>query len=134
MQQHTIRVSRKTADVTLLRFLSPEDKLIAERELNQSEVEQFAAEVESGYRVNATEPAVLVGLGRRLYEWLDGAEHRWLAGAMDGASGSSTGPSGGMTLRIDVAERLRHLPWELLFANGSFLCFNAQRPFTPARR
>jgi CHAT domain-containing protein len=41
--------------------------------------------------------------------------------------------SEGMTLRIDVAERLRHLPWELLYTDAAYLSSNALRLFTPAR-
>ncbi|HMZ18959.1 MAG TPA: CHAT domain-containing protein, partial [Blastocatellia bacterium] len=122
MQTYTIKVSPKTAQVTLLRFVSPDGQMIGERELNHAEVEQFVTEVEAAYKIN--EPN-LPALGRRLFEWLDGAEHRWLASALE--------QTAGLTLRIDVDGRLRHLPWELLFANGAYLCFNAVRPFTPAR-
>ena len=125
MEQYTITVSPKTADVTLLRLLSPAGQLIGERTLDRAEVERFAGEVERRYRVVSAESPGLAKLGQELFEWLDGAAHRWLASSMAGASG--------MTLRIDVAEGLRHLPWELLHADGALLCFNAQRPFTPAR-
>ena len=37
----------------------------------------------------------------------------------------------GLTLRIDVSERLRRLPWELLCWEGAFLCGSDQRPLTP---
>jgi hypothetical protein len=125
MQQYTIKVFFKTPDVTLLRFLSPGGKLIGERELSLHDVESFAAEIKRKYRVAYVDSTTLITLGRELYGWLDGPAHRWLAGAMDG--------SGGLTLRIDVAERLRHLPWELLHNGDSYLCFNSQQPFTPAR-
>jgi tetratricopeptide (TPR) repeat protein/CHAT domain-containing protein len=126
MRHHTIKVFQKTSDVALLRFLSPEGKLIGERELGLPDIERFAAEVESKYRVRSYDPAAtLSALGRELYEWLDGPTMRWLAGAMSNSEG--------MTLRIDVAERLRHLPWELLHANAAYLSSNALRLFTPAR-
>jgi hypothetical protein len=125
MKQHTIKVFPKTADVTLLRFLSPEGKLIGERELDPFEVNRFVTEVDPKYSVVSVGSTTMVLLGRELYEWLDGPAHRWLSGAMNN--------SGGMTLRIDVDGRLRHLPWELLYTGGAYLCSNDQQPFTPAR-
>jgi tetratricopeptide (TPR) repeat protein len=125
MQQHTIKAYPKTADVTMLRFLSSEGNLIGERELNSSDIELLAADVESKHRFAPINSATLTALGRELYEWLDGPTHLWLSGAMK--------DSDGMTLRIDVDGRLRHLPWELLYADGAHLCFNGQQPFTPAR-
>jgi tetratricopeptide (TPR) repeat protein len=125
MQQHTVKLFPKTAGITLLRFLSPEGNLIGEREIDLSEVDRFATDVERKYRVVSIDSAALISLGRELYEWLDGPAHRCLSRAMK--------DSNGMTLRIDVEGRLRHLPWELLHAGGAWLCFNAQQPFTPAR-
>lgn len=126
MRHHAIKVFQKTSEVALLRFLSPEGTLIGERELSLPEIERFAAEVERQYRVFTYDPtAELPVLGRKLYEWLDGPTTRWLAEAMSNSEG--------MTLRIDVAERLGHLPWELLHTDGAYLCFNAHQLFTLAR-
>jgi tetratricopeptide (TPR) repeat protein len=126
MQQHTIKVFQKTSEVALLRFLSPDGALIGERELDLSDIERFATEVEGRYQVLSYDPtASLPALGRELYEWLDGPTTRWLAGAMSNSEG--------MTLKIDVAERLRHLPWELLHTETTYLCFNAHHLFTPVR-
>jgi len=124
MRHHTIKVFAKTQDVTLLQFVSPEGKLIGERELNLSDIERFAAEVERKYRVLSPDSTTLKRLGQELYEWLDGLAHRWLSGAMKDCSE--------MMLRINVDQRLRHLPWELLHAGGAYLCSNAHRLFTPA--
>jgi hypothetical protein len=82
MQHHTIKVFPKTADVTLLRFLSPEGKLIGERELDLSEIERLAAGIELKYHVVSIGSETLTALGRELYEWLDGPAHRWLAGVI----------------------------------------------------
>src|SRR5262245_61402875 len=126
MRHHTIKVFQKTSEVALLRFLSLEGTLIGERELSLPDVERFAADVEDKYRVRPYDPAAtLTALGRELYEWLDGPTTRWLAGAMSNSEG--------MTLRIDVDKRLRHLPWELLHADAAYLSSNALRLFTPAR-
>jgi CHAT domain-containing protein len=126
MRHYTIKVFQKTSEVALLRFLSPEGTLIGERELNLPDIERFAADVEHKYRVRYYDrEATLPELGRELYDWLDGPTTRWLAGAMSNSEG--------MTLRIDVAERLRHLPWELLYTDAAYLSSNALRLFTPAR-
>lgn len=126
MRHYTIKVFQKTSEVALLRFLSPEGTLIGERELSLPDIERFAADVEHKYRVRSYDPeATLPELGRELYEWLDGPTTRWLAGAMSSSEE--------MTLRIDVAERLRHLPWELLYKDAAYLSSNALRLFTPAR-
>ncbi len=65
----------------------------------------------------------LVAGGKQLFQWLDGPE-QWVGGLLR---------SGGMALHIDVASKLRHLPWELLF-DGMFLCGNPHRLFTPIYR
>src|SRR5262245_15296561 len=114
MQHHTIKVFPKTAEVTLLRFLSPEGKFIGERQLDHSEIERFALEVERKYRIVSVDSLTLAELGQELYEWLDGPANRWLSGELAKA--------GEMTLRISVDGRLRHLPWELLNAGGAYLC------------
>src|SRR5262245_46207907 len=113
MQLHTIKLFQKTADATLLRFLSHDEKLIGEREIASSEIERFTANVERKYNVVPLHSATLADLGRELYEWLDGPAHRWLSGVMS--------DSNGITLRIDVEGKLRHLPWELLYADGAYL-------------
>src|SRR5262245_4620481 len=108
MQLHTVKLFRKTADATLLRFLSHDEKLIGEREIASSEIERFTADVERKYRVVPINSEILADLGRELYEWLDGPAHRWLSRVME--------DSNGITLRIDVEGKLLHLPWELLYA------------------
>ena len=65
------------------------------------------------------------GLGRRLYEWLDGPTERWLAGLR------AQHPD--LALHVDVENRLRHLPWELLYSGGH-LCGHPHQRFTPVRR
>lgn len=127
MQLHTIKVVEKTSKVAQLRFFSPEGKLIGERELSIHEIERFAAKVERKYHVLTIDPMrSLPALGRELYEWLDGPATRWLARALKESNE-------GMTLRIDVTKKLRHLPWELLYTNAGYLCSAPFQLFTPAR-
>ncbi|MGW4463175.1 CHAT domain-containing protein [Micromonospora sp. NBC_01796] len=63
-------------------------------------------------------------LGAKLATFLDGDE-RWLTPVLDHPSGA--------TLRITAGERLRHLPWELLADNGSYLTVSGHAPLLPVR-
>jgi CHAT domain-containing protein len=124
MQQLTFAVTQKTDDRFQLRLLDASGtQLLGERELDSAFVGKLAAVVEKYYR---RETPNLVELGQQLYQWLDGATERWLAQVATHADGTA--------LHIDVAEQLRHLPWELLNQQGAYLCQNAHRPFTPVRR
>ncbi|MGH9839797.1 MAG: CHAT domain-containing protein [Blastocatellia bacterium] len=124
MNRLTFQVFAKTDHLSNLRLLDQHDNLIGERPLPNAEIEAFADEVKRAYRRGASAQE-LAALGRRLYEWLDGPTERWLAGLRDHPQGT--------VACIDVAQRLHHLPWELLFADGGYLCGNAARPFTPLR-
>jgi CHAT domain-containing protein len=121
VQPYLLEVFPKTDRVTLLRFHGP-GGLLGQRELDAAAVQSFLDEVERDYRQAAYG---LQGLGRRLHDWLDGPTERWLQQAR--------GAGQGLALHIDVAGRLRHLPWELLCQAG-FLCGDLLRPFTPVRR
>ncbi|WFF03289.1 CHAT domain-containing protein [Micromonospora sp. WMMD964] len=66
----------------------------------------------------------LRNLGMRLAAFLDGDE-RWLTPILHQPPGS--------TLRITVAGRLRHLPWELLAVDGTHLTVSNQAPLLPVR-
>jgi len=108
-------------DSAHLRFYDPDGRFIESRPL--AGISEFIDEVETGY---ATVSPNLERLGRRLYEWLDGPTERWMEKVLPGPQG--------VAVNVDVAEGLRHLPWELLMRDGVFLCANATRPFTPVRR
>ncbi|MGH9842895.1 MAG: CHAT domain-containing protein, partial [Blastocatellia bacterium] len=122
MNQFTFSIFQKTDSLSLLRLLDREGKLIAERELDGDAVNGLAALVDDYYRRNTPK---LAEIGARLYRWLDGPSERWLARESDGPAGTA--------VYVDVVERLRHLPWELLNDQGRYLCHNAFRPFTPIR-
>src|SRR4051812_24640303 len=123
MKQHTFKVFPKTDSSSTLRLLSEDGRLVAERELSIPALQQLIDQVERDYR---TAMPKLVDLGKRLYEWLDGSTERWLEQALHHAPG--------LALHVDVEERLRHLPWELLWGGGGFLNANLHRPFTPVRQ
>ncbi|MCP4662228.1 MAG: CHAT domain-containing protein [bacterium] len=121
MRHYRFEIFDQTSDHTLLRFYA-DARLLAERPVPAGDVDRLVDEVEAGYHGAARD---LAELGGRLYAWLDGRE-RWLATAREGPPG--------LALHVDVGHRLRHLPWELLFADGTFLCGLPNAPCTPVRR
>jgi tetratricopeptide (TPR) repeat protein/CHAT domain-containing protein len=123
MREYTFQVFPKTESRKLIRYLGAEGQLLAQRELPETAIQALLDAVETQYYNPAPR---LAELGARLYEWLDGPTERWLEKALTDAPG--------VAIHIDVAERLRHLPWEVLARGGGYLCANPLRPFTPARR
>lgn len=121
MQTYRIEVFEKTRRVAILRLKDEHGDLLKERNLDLERVDAFTSEVEKSYRQTSPD---LPDLGRRLYDFIDGGE-RWLDDLV--------GDPAGTVLRIDVDHRLRHLPWELMAADGSYLVANTVRPFTPVR-
>ncbi|MBI5366792.1 MAG: CHAT domain-containing protein [Planctomycetes bacterium] len=107
----------------VLRFTDAAGAILGERALELAEVPSFAEEVAGGYRVV---PPRLADLGRRMYDWLDGAEEHWLEEARKGADG--------LALSLKFPTLLAALPWELLLAQRAFLAGDAARPFAPYRR
>ncbi|MFH0982861.1 MAG: CHAT domain-containing protein [Planctomycetota bacterium] len=124
MRRYSFQVFRQDTDQPILRCLDADGRLIGQRPLARTDLAAFVREVEQGYQIANSD---LPNLGRRLYEWLDGPTERWLASACENNAE-------GLALHIDVGAGLRHLPWELLCADGAFLCANPLRPFTPVRR
>jgi CHAT domain-containing protein len=95
----------------------------AERALDAADVSALIGFVEKNYRQTGGD---LPGVGRRLYDWLDGPAERWLADALNNSNGHA--------LHIDVEERLRGLPWELLHDGKRYLSGTLPLPLTPVRR
>ena len=107
----------------ILRLFGPDGSQSSERPLAVADVDAFIGNVDARYKVAS---AALAELGQRLYDWLDGPTERWLSHVGDG--------TGGTAVHINVAGRLRHLPWELLCTGGAYLCCNVLRPFVIVRR
>jgi hypothetical protein len=103
-----------------LRWFVPDGPMV-ERRLVRGEVEGLTDRVASGYLRLGPD---LVGLGAELYRWLDGPTERWLEAAR-----ARQQP---MLLYVDAEERLRGLPWELLFDDG-YLSVHPARPVMPVR-
>ncbi|MFI7600983.1 CHAT domain-containing protein [Actinoplanes sp. NPDC049681] len=109
--------------------LSAGDGTPKTRGLDKATLDHLISAVEHDYSQDAIAQRVfgssqLGELGRKLFSFLDGDE-RWLGPILDHAAGT--------TLRITAAERLRHLPWELLARDGSFLTVASMAPVLPVR-
>lgn len=111
----------ETVDASTLRIVAPDGEVLDSRPL--AGMDALIEGVEDGYGGYTPDHG---RLGSRLHDWLAGPRPGWLDAALAGA--------GGVTLSVDVAEGLRHLPWELMVRDGSLLCADARRPFTPVRR
>ena len=68
--------------------------------------------------------AALRDLGEVLFNFLDGDE-RWFSQALADPRGA--------TVRIAAGQRLRHLPWELVARDGSYLAVSDSAPLLPVR-
>ncbi len=129
MRELRVDVFDQTSDAKRLRF-SVDAGRSFERLLSQGHVAGLVAEVDEIYRADSLAirsfgSAALRRIGVRLFEFLDG-DDRWLSEALKDRPEA--------LLRIATAEEgLRHLPWELLAAGGSFLGVHEFHRFTPVR-
>ncbi|MFI1196977.1 CHAT domain-containing protein [Micromonospora sp. NPDC020750] len=99
------------------------------RGLDRAAVDELITLVRRDYSSDAGAQKVygavrLAELGARLAEFLDG-DQRWLAPILAHPDGA--------VLRITAEQRLRHLPWELLAQQGTFLTVAGRAPLLPIR-
>lgn len=94
---------------------------MVERQLDRRAVEDLIVRVATRYETSTSD---LAELGAELYRWLDGPTERWLQAAR--------GRHQPMLVYVDGQERLRGLPWELLFEEG-YLAVHPTRPVMPVR-
>ncbi|MGB3613586.1 MAG: CHAT domain-containing protein, partial [Elainellaceae cyanobacterium] len=85
-----------------------------ERSLQLSEIQDLVDQAETNHYVSQRFQEELTETGRRLYDWLDG-DQRWLATKLTQHPGEE------IVLAIATAERLAHLPWEVLHDGAQFL-------------
>ena len=123
METRRLEVFQKTEDRCLLRLFDADDRLIDEHDLDAPALQELLKESEQRYH---TGRGSLAALGQRLHGWLNPSEAPWLDRVQQDHRD--------LCLYITVAERLRHLPWELLQDRGGFLCADPNRPFAPVRR
>ena len=115
-------------DGRVLRLVDPTGVPLGRRSLAPGEIDSLVDEVVATYDAAYRTPTHdLSGLGRRLFDWLDGSGERWLTTQVANLRGE------GLTLRLDVGHRLRHLPWELTADGAGVLAADVSRPFCPVR-
>ncbi|MFY1619715.1 CHAT domain-containing protein [Micromonospora sp. WMMD736] len=125
---HELEIFERTSDYSELR-LSNAGERPKTRALDQAAIDQLIERVERHYSQHAVVQQTfgspqLRDLGTRLATFLDG-EERWLTRILHQPPGA--------TLRITGAGRLRHLPWELLAADGAHLAVSGSAPLLPVR-
>ena len=96
-----------------LRYFIDNPNKYEKRSLLLTEIADLIKLAERDYYV-ADLPEDYVVTGRRLYNWLDGSD-RWLQPLLDQYRGE------GIVLAIAAAEKLAHLPWEVLHDGVNFL-------------
>ena len=123
METRRLEVFQQTEGRCLMRLFDAQDRLVDERDLDATALQVLLNESEQRYHSGR---GSLAALGQRLYAWLNPTEAPWLDRLQQDHRD--------LCLHITVAERLRHLPWELLQDRGGFLCGDPNRPFAPVRR
>lgn len=128
MITYELEIFERTSDYSELR-LSTSDGQPKTRGVDKAAIDQLIDLVTRHYGQHSVAQQVfgspqLGDLGMRLAAFLDGDE-RWLTPIVHQPPGS--------TLRITVAGRLRHLPWELLAVDGAHLTVSSQAPLLPVR-
>jgi tetratricopeptide (TPR) repeat protein len=122
MDSYRVEIFAQTEDRFRLRLFGTEDRLFDERDFDKVAVDALLRSSEQYFEAGRGNPSAL---GQSLYEWLDGAAAGWLRKMRES--------HGAVALHISVEERMRHLPWELLLDQGSFLCVDPSRPIVPIR-
>jgi hypothetical protein len=122
-------VFEQTPDYVELRLRGAGGAVVSTRGLDRAAVDDLVEQVERMYAQNSETARVfdsgpLRDLGEQLYGFLDGAE-RWLSQVLADPVGA--------TLRISAAERLRHLPWEVVAHDGAHLAVRDTAAVLPVR-
>ena len=99
------------------------------RSLDRMAIDQLIEAVDRAYGEDSVAQRVfgsaeLRDLGEMLFNFLDGDE-RWFSQVL-------ADPRGVM-VRIAAGQRLRHLPWELVVRDGSYLAVSESAPLLPVR-
>ena len=127
MNEFELEIFEQTSDYSEFRLSG--GKELRTRGLNREAIEDLIEVVERTYAEDSVAQRVfgssqLRELGEKLLNFLDG-EERWFGQALADPRGA--------TLRITAEQRLRHLPWELVVADGSFLAVSEGTPLLPVR-
>lgn len=127
MNELELEIFEQTSDYCELRLSDGVTR--RSRGLDRNSVDALIGGVEAAYSEDSVAQRVfgatqLRGLGEKLYAFLDGDE-RWLDQTLADPRGT--------TLRITAAERMRHLPWELIVRDGLHLTVREPSPLLPVR-
>src|SRR5215470_9476486 len=127
MNEFELEIFEQTSDYSEFRLSGGIE--LKTRGLNREAIENLIEVVERTYAEDSVAQRVfgssqLRELGEKLFNFLDGDE-RWLGQALADPRGA--------TLRITAEQRLRHLPWELVVRDGSFLAVSEGAPLLPVR-
>lgn len=126
-----LEIFEQTSEYCEVRFRDGRDDSggLRIRGLDRAAITELMEVVERTYAPDAIAPRVfdstlLRDLGEKLYAFLDGDE-RWLSQALPDPRG--------VTLRILAEQGLRHLPWELMAKDNSYLAVSESTPVLPIR-
>ncbi|MBW4504387.1 MAG: tetratricopeptide repeat protein [Scytonema hyalinum WJT4-NPBG1] len=108
-------------DVVELRYFQDNPNEYKQRSLNLREIDELIKIAERDYYVNSSEAVDYAETGKRLYEWLDGRD-RFLQSCLQTLGLRE------IILAIATAEKLAHLPWEVLHNGKKFLVENGIVP------
>jgi CHAT domain len=127
MNELELEIFEQSSDYLELRLRG--DGALRTRGLDRSAVGHLIELVEHAYAEGSIAQRVfgsadLRDLGEKLFSFLDGDE-RWFSQVL--------GDPRGVVVRIAAEERLRHLPWELVVRDGSYLAVSENGPLLPVR-
>jgi hypothetical protein len=127
MNELELEIFEQSSDYSELRLRGSDG--LRTRSLDRTAVDHLIEVVEHAYAEDSIAQRVfgsaqLRELGQKLSDFLDGDE-RWFSQVL-------ADPRGAM-VRIAAGERLRHLPWELVVRDGSYLAVSESAPLLPVR-
>lgn len=127
MNELELEIFEQSSDYSELRLRGRDG--LRTRGLDRAVVDHLIEAVEHAYAEDSIAQRVfgataLRDLGEKLFNFIDGDE-RWFSQAL-------TDPAGA-TVRIAAGQRLRHLPWELVVRDGSYLAVSESAPLLPVR-
>jgi CHAT domain len=127
MNELELEIFEQSSDYSELRLRDGEG--LRTRGLYRAAVDHLIEAVDHAYAEDSIAQrvfgsAALRDLGEKLFNFIDGDE-RWFSQALADPRGA--------TVRIAAGQRLRHLPWELIVRDGSYLAVSESAPLLPVR-
>ena len=127
MNELELEIFEQSSDYLELRLRGGEG--LRTRGLDRAAVDRLIEAVDHAYAEGSGAQwvfgsAALRDLGEKLFNFIDGDE-RWFSQVLADPRGA--------TVRIAAGQRLRHLPWELVVRDGSYLAVSESAPLLPVR-